>query len=94
MWNARRQVIKGEHRAEGARTALAQALKERLKGGGAAAAAPAAGAAMALMIEANTCTTQWQLGVGNGKLERICNKLDQISPKLESNKSEIKPKLD
>ena len=38
-----------------------------------------------LMIEANTCTTQWQLGVGNGKLERICKKLDQISQKLESN---------
>ena len=23
-----------------------------------------------LMIEANTCTTQWRIGVGNGKLER------------------------
>ncbi len=50
MWNARRQVIRDEHRAEGARTALAQAWKERLKskGGGAAAAAPAKGAVMAV----------------------------------------------
>ena len=50
MWNARRQVIRAEHRAQGARIALALAWKERLKskGGEAAAAAPAAGAAMAL----------------------------------------------
>ena len=38
-----------------------------------------------LMIEANTCTTQWRIGVGNGKLERISKKLDQISQKLEPN---------
>ena len=50
MWNARRQVIRAEHRAEGARIALALAWKERLKskGGGAAAAGPAKGAAMAV----------------------------------------------
>ncbi len=50
MWNARRQVIRADHRAEGARTALAEAWKERLKskGCGAAAAGPAKGAAMAL----------------------------------------------
>ena len=50
MWNARRQVIRADHRAEGARPALAQAWKERLKskGGGAAAAGPAKSAAMAL----------------------------------------------
>ena len=50
MWNARRQVIRADHRAEGARTALAEAWKERLKskGGGAAAAVPAKGAAMAV----------------------------------------------
>ncbi len=49
-WNARRQIIRGEHRAEAARTELAQAWKQRLisKGGGAAAAAPAAGAAVAV----------------------------------------------
>ena len=38
-----------------------------------------------LMIEANTCTTQWRIGVGNGRLERISKKLDQISQKLEPN---------
>ena len=49
MWNARRQVIRADHRAEGARTALAEAWKERLKSkGGGAAAAPAAGAAVAV----------------------------------------------
>ena len=56
MWNARRQVIRGEHRAEAARTelaaSLAQTWKQRLmsKGGG-AAAAPAAGAAAAAAAE-------------------------------------------
>ncbi len=51
MWNSRRQVIRGEHRAEGARTALAQAWTERLKskGGGAAAGGPAKKAAMAVV---------------------------------------------
>ena len=51
MWNARRQVIRADHRAEGARTALAEAWKQRLKskGGGAAAAGPAKGAAMAVV---------------------------------------------
>ena len=51
MWNARRQVIRAEHRAEGARIALALAWKERLKskGGGAAAAGPDKGAAMAVV---------------------------------------------
>jgi hypothetical protein len=50
MWNARRQVIRADHRAEGARTALAEAWKQRLKskGGGAAAAGPAKGVAMAV----------------------------------------------
>jgi hypothetical protein len=38
-----------------------------------------------LMIEANTCTTQWRIGVENGKLERISKQLDQISQKLEPN---------
>ena len=49
-WNARHQIIRGEHRAEAARTELAQAWKQRLisKGGGAAASAPAAGAAVAV----------------------------------------------
>ena len=32
-----------------------------------------------LMIEANTCRTHWQNGVGNEKLEIICKKFDQIS---------------
>ncbi len=47
MWHARRQVIRADHRAEGART---EAWKERLKskGGGAGAAGPAKGAAMAV----------------------------------------------
>ncbi len=50
MCNARRQVIRADHRAEGARFALAGAWKERLKckGGGAGAAGPAKGAAMAV----------------------------------------------
>ena len=50
MWNARIKIIRGEHRAEGARTELAKAWKQRLKskGGGAFAAAPAAGAAVAV----------------------------------------------
>jgi hypothetical protein len=47
-----------------------------------------------LMIEANTCTMQWQIGVGNEKLEKICKKLDQISKKLESNLTEIRLELD
>ena len=48
-WNVRRELIRAEHRAEAARTELAQAWKQRLisKGGG-AAAAPAAGAAVAV----------------------------------------------
>ena len=51
-WNARRELIRAEHRAETARTELAQAWKQRLisKGGG-AAAAPAAGAAVAAAAE-------------------------------------------
>jgi hypothetical protein len=49
-WKSRQQAIRAEHRAEGARPALAQACKERLKskGGGAAAAGPAKSAGMAL----------------------------------------------
>ena len=49
-WNGRRELIRAEHRAETARTELAQSWKQRLKskGGGAAAAAPAAGAAVAV----------------------------------------------
>ena len=49
-WN--REPIRAEHRAEAARTELAQAWKHRLinKGGG-AAAAPAAGAAAAAAAE-------------------------------------------
>ncbi len=54
-WNGRRElitVIRAEHRAEAARTELAQSWKQRLisKGGG-AAAAPAAGAAVAAAAE-------------------------------------------
>jgi len=54
MWNARRQVIRADHRAEGARTALVQAWKGRLKskGGRAGAAGPAKGAAMAVPDDA------------------------------------------
>ena len=50
MWNARRKIIRDEHRAEGARAGLEAAWKERLKskGGGAAAAGTAKGAAMAV----------------------------------------------
>ncbi len=46
-WNARCQIIRSEHRAEAAKTELAQAWKQLLisKGGG-AAAAPAVGAAV------------------------------------------------
>ena len=147
MWNARRKIIRDEHRAEGARAGLEAAWKQRLKSkGGAAAAAAPEGAAVAvaddefvyeteedqwarpgparlagpdrtggpvagrrggqpachpeavsaaftaavewrLMIEANTCTTQWQIGVGNEELKIICKKLDQISQKLESNET-------
>ena len=49
MWNLRREVIRANHRAETARTELAQSWKQRLisKGGG-AAAAPAAAAAVAV----------------------------------------------
>ncbi len=51
-WNARRELIRAEHRAETARTELVQDWKQRLisKGGG-AAAAPAAGAAVAAAAE-------------------------------------------
>ena len=50
MWNDRHKIIGDEHRAEGARAALAQAWKERLKskGDGAAAAGPAKSAAKAV----------------------------------------------
>ncbi len=53
-WNARLRIIRSEHRAEAAKTELAQAWKQRLmsKGGG-AAAAPAAGAAAAAAEEAS-----------------------------------------
>jgi hypothetical protein len=49
MWNARRKIIRDEHRAQGARAALEAAWKQRLesKGGAAAAAAPG-GAAVAV----------------------------------------------
>ena len=49
-WKSRQQAIRAEHRAEGARPALAQAWKERLKskGGGGAGAAPSGGAAAAV----------------------------------------------
>ena len=52
MWNARRELIRAEHRAKAARTELAQAWKQRLisKGGG-AGAAPAAGAAVVASAE-------------------------------------------
>ncbi len=51
-WNARRQLIRGEHRAEAARTELAQAWKQRLmSNGGGAGAAPAGGAAAAAAAE-------------------------------------------
>ena len=46
------------------------------------------------MIEANTCTTQWQIGVGHEKIEIICKKLDQISQTLESNYTDIRKILD
>ena len=50
-WNVRRELIRAEHRAEAARTELAQAWKQRLisKGGGAATAP--AGAAVAAAAE-------------------------------------------
>ena len=50
-WNARRELIRAEHRAEAARTELAQAWKQRLisKGGGEGAAP--AGAAVAAAAE-------------------------------------------
>ena len=49
MWNARRKIIRDEHRAEGARAGLEAAWKERLKSkGGGAAAAPSGGAAAAV----------------------------------------------
>jgi len=49
-WKSRQQAIRADHRAEGARAALAQAWKERLqsKGDGAAAAGPAKSAAKAV----------------------------------------------
>ena len=47
-WNARRELIRAEHRAETARTELAQSWKQRLiSKGGRAAAAPAAAAVRA-----------------------------------------------
>ena len=47
-WNVRRELIRAEHRAEAARTELAQAWKQRLMSEGAGAgAAPAGGAAAA-----------------------------------------------
>ncbi len=51
-WNVRRELIRAEHRAEVARTELAQAWKQLLisKGCG-AAGAPAAGAAVAAAAE-------------------------------------------
>ena len=51
-WNGRRELIRAEHRAETARTELAQSWRQRLisKGGG-AAAAPAAAAAVAVAAE-------------------------------------------
>ena len=49
VWNARREVIRADHRAETARTELEQSWKRRLisKGGG-ASAVPAATAAVAV----------------------------------------------
>ena len=49
LWQARREVIRADHRAANARTELAQSWRQRLitKGCG-AASAPAAGAAMAM----------------------------------------------
>jgi hypothetical protein len=51
-WNGRRELIRAEHRAESARTKLAQSWKQLLisKGGG-AAAAPVAAAAVAVADE-------------------------------------------
>jgi hypothetical protein len=59
MWNARRKIIRDEHRAEGARAGLEAAWKERLKskGGGAAAAAPL-GAAVAVADDAFVYETE------------------------------------
>ncbi len=47
MWNARRKIIRDEHRAQGARAGLEAAWKQRLesKGGAAAAVALAPGGA-------------------------------------------------
>ena len=53
-WNVRRELImiRADHRAETARTELAQSWKQRLiSKGGRAAAAPAAGAAVAAAAE-------------------------------------------
>jgi hypothetical protein len=51
-WNARSELIRAEHRAETARTELAQSWKQWLvsKGGG-AAASPSAAAAMTVAAE-------------------------------------------
>ena len=49
------------------------------------------------MIDANTCSTHWQNGAGNEKLEKNCKKLDQTSKKLESklsNQTETRLELD
>jgi hypothetical protein len=55
-WNVRRELIRAEHRAEAARTELAQAWKQRLMSKGArAAAAPAAGAAAAASLRQLKC---------------------------------------
>ncbi len=55
-WNARRQIIRSKHRAEAARTDLAQSWKQRLISKGGGAAAPAVGAAVAVADEAQTLT--------------------------------------
>jgi hypothetical protein len=51
-WNGRRELIRAEHRAEAARTQLAQSWKQRLiSKSGRAADAPAASAAVAVAAE-------------------------------------------
>ncbi len=51
-WNGRRELIRAEHRAETARTELAQSWKQRLNSKGAGAgAAPAAAAAVVVAAE-------------------------------------------
>ncbi len=46
-WNVRRELIRADHRAETARTELAQSWKQRLIGKGGGPAAAAAAVAMA-----------------------------------------------